>query len=476
MEAAAKLYTISQLNKEVQDCLRQWYSSAVWVQGEIKNYNRNAHRNHIFFELCEKDPDSDKILARVTAVIFEGVKPKIKESLARAGSEFQLQDDIEVKLECVVDLYPASGSYQLKIVNIDPVYTFGRIAQRRHAVLEALKKEGLLEKNKTLAVPRVPLDIGLITSYQSAAYHDFLKELQESHYAFRIFHVDARMQGQLAEQDVCRGIALLNRQSVDVIVMIRGGGSRSDLSWFDNLGIGRAVAHSRIPIFTGLGHEIDLSVTDLAAHTYQKTPTAVAHHLVVLVSHFLEQLRQTETGIMQRSFLFIGERKKRLSDLNREAVRSSQDQIQRSRKALQEAAWGTQHVHNQWIRGALLHLKSASERIGIKSVLRLKDSFKRVEQSSQRFSRAPEMRLRNSKARVEMMALRCKANDPVEVLKRGFTFSLDSRGKIIRRISAVRTGDVLTTILADGRVRSRVTEKRRIQEGEDPLAQEKVLL
>ena len=145
LQTNSKVYTISELNTEVQAFLRQRYPTSIWVQGEIKNYSRNAHKEHVFFELCEKDPESERILARITTVIFEGAKARIATSLAKIEAGFQLQDDIEVKLECIVDLYPPSGSYQLRVLDIDPTYTLGRIAQQRYEILERLKKEGLIE-------------------------------------------------------------------------------------------------------------------------------------------------------------------------------------------------------------------------------------------------------------------------------------------------------------------------------------------
>ncbi len=472
----AKVYTISELNTEVQGYLKQRYPATIWVQGEIKSYNRNAHRDHVFFELCEKNPNNEKAVARVTAVIFDSMKQRLANSLRKIEAGFQLRDDIEVKFECMVDLYPPSGSYQLRVIDMDPYYTLGKIAQQRQAILEALKKEGLLEKNKILPLPLVPLKVGLITSYNSAAYHDFLKELAESRYGFRVFHIDARMQGQQVEQDVCRAIELFNQQPMDVIVIIRGGGSRSDMAWFDNVKIARAIAYSGLPIFTGLGHEIDLSVSDLVAHTYQKTPTAAAQYLVELVKGYLEKLERYGDEIAQRSISIIQKEEQQLSGLRREVIRSSQDRINQAKQVLQSAAWETRQSHNRLIRQTLLHLESASHRIRLKTALWMMDSSKAIGQLRQSFPKLLESRFKNARSQLEIFSIRRNAADPIQVLKRGYTLSLDSKGRTIRQLSGVRMGDVLTTVLADGQARSRVTEKRRLQREENPLEIEKTLL
>jgi exodeoxyribonuclease VII large subunit len=462
-QAPIKIYTVVELNTEVQNYLKQQYPATIWVQGEIKNYDRNAHRNHIFFELCEKNPDNEQVLAKITAVIFNGVKQRLANSLRKINAGFQLRDDIEVKFECRVDLYPASGSYQLKVVDMDPYYTLGKIAQQRQAILEALKKEGLLEKNKMLLLPLVPLKVGLITSYNSAAYHDFLKELAESRYGFRVFHVDARMQGQQVEQDVCRAIELFNRQPMDVIVIIRGGGSRSDMSWFDNLKIARAIAHSGLPVFTGLGHEIDFSVSDLVAHTYQKTPTAAARYLTELVKNYLEKLDRHGSEIVERSIFLIRHGDQQLNELEKEAIHSARGLVNEARQVLQNAAWRIRQSHNRLIRQTLLRMESASQRIRLKMALWMRDSSKGIGQFRQLFPKLLESRFKNARSRLEIFSIRRNAADPIQVLKRGYTLSLDSKGRTIRQLSGVRMGDVLTTVFVDGQARSRVTEKRRLE-------------
>ena len=461
-----KIYTVSELSVEVQNYLKQRYPAAIWVQGEIKNYNRNAHKNHIFFELCEKDPDSDKIRARITAVIFEGMKPRIAASLAKVKAGFQLQDDIEVKFECLVDLYPHSGSYQLKIVDVDPVYTLGKIAQQRYAILETLKREGLLDKNKMLPVPLVPLKVGLITSYNSAAYHDFLKELAESRYAFQLFHINAHMQGHLVEKEICDGIELLNQQEVEVIVIIRGGGSRSDMLWFDSLKIGKAVAYSQTPVFTGLGHEIDLSVTDLVAHTYQKTPTAVAQHLVELVKEFLTRLERYGSRVFQRGEELIREGREEVRDSTERLEEIVENRIQQSRRILLDSAWSLRESHHRLIQDTQLRLQTGSTQIKIRAGLNIRTAREQITIFQDRLPRIIEAQLKSKRHRLQLLEIQRNAIDPMQVLKRGYTLSLNSQGETLRRFSQVKLGDLITTVLVEGEIKSRVLGKSPRQQGQ----------
>ncbi|RKY67611.1 MAG: hypothetical protein DRQ24_12650, partial [Candidatus Latescibacterota bacterium] len=166
----AKIYTVLEVNNLIRESLKDTFPETIWVCGEIQDLRR---REHINFTLCQKHPTDDSVIARVKVVIFENTVSYIEKRLKLADSRLILKKDIEVKLLCRVDFYPKSGQVSLVVFDIDPIYTLGRIAQSRQRIIERLKTKGLLERNKALQLPDVPLKIGLITSVDSAAYHDF---------------------------------------------------------------------------------------------------------------------------------------------------------------------------------------------------------------------------------------------------------------------------------------------------------------
>ena len=281
----------------------------MWVCGEIQGYDRSRTKRHIFFDLCEKDEETQDVVAKIGLVIFANRKPLIERILAENGHPFELKDDIEVKFLCKVDFYPPHGALRLIVEEIDPAYTLGKIAAEKQRLIALLKKKGVLDKNKQLPLPDVPLRIGLITSYDSAAYNDFLSELRMSGFGFQVSYRNALMQGKDAEDDICRALDDYYRQAekFDVLVITRGGGSIADLSCFDSRKIAERIAQSPLPVLSGIGHEIDLTVTDLAAHSYQKTPTAVAKFLVakienalLLMDEGLERLFDGLEAVMRR--------------------------------------------------------------------------------------------------------------------------------------------------------------------------------
>src|SRR5476651_796660 len=212
--------TVSELNQFIRDVLSSGFPQAVWVCGEIQGYDRGKDKKHVFFELCEKDPLTRDITARIGLVIFAQARPRIDAILKKAENAFELKYAIEVKFLCKVDFYPGHGQVRLIVEAIDPIHTLGKIAQDRQRLISLLKQKGVLDKNKQLRLPDVILKVGLITSYDSAAYHDFISELKRSGYAFKVFMVNAIMQGKNTEVSIIKALSLLEKtDEVDVIVI-----------------------------------------------------------------------------------------------------------------------------------------------------------------------------------------------------------------------------------------------------------------
>ncbi len=157
-------------------------------------------------------------------------------------------------------------------------------------MLERLKQAGLLDLNKQLALPGAPLRIGLVTAPGSAAYADFVKTLSVSGFSFQVYLAQATMQGATTHAQVVAAITLLEQHEVDLICVVRGGGSSIDLASFDHDAIGMAIARCGKPVWVGIGHEIDITVPDFVAHMSHKTPTAVATALVQIVQDLATRL------------------------------------------------------------------------------------------------------------------------------------------------------------------------------------------
>jgi len=407
--------TVSELNNFIRDVLNSGFPQALWVCGEIQGYDRGRDKKHIFFELCEKDPDSHEIKARIGLVIFANRKALIEEILQKAENAFVLKDDIEVKFLCKVDFYPGHGQVRLIVEGIDPTYTLGKIAQDRQRLIAFLKEKGILDKNKQLEMPRLPLSIGLITSYDSAAYHDFVDELKKSGYSFNVWVINSIMQGKNAESSVSRAIQLLNqRGDIDVIVITRGGGSIAELGCFDSPMIAEAIAVSSLVVLSGIGHEINTTVTDLTAHTFAKTPTAIARFLIGRVEEFLEYLKDHALTLQ----------------------RSTGDLIQTQQRMIAR-------VTETFKRLPLSFLKEASkESAGWEEDLK----------------KTIHLRLQTSRIKIQTYQKLIDVADPKNTLKRGFSITRDLKDKVIKSITDVKKASSMKTQLADGTIISDIKQ------------------
>src|SRR5262249_11433883 len=284
------------------------------------------------------EAEGGSIRSTVTAVLFERTRREVERTLAQSEAPFELKDGIEVRLQVRVDLYEARGSYQLVVEAIDPVHTLGKLAQNRAAVLAELEKRGLREKNRDLPWPEVPLRVGLITSAGSDAYNDFVNELARSRFAFELTVVDARMQGAGLERGLVRAIERLGARAneFDVLAIVRGGGARTDLLWFDNLAVALAVASCPIKVVSGIGHQRDVSVVDLIAHP-EKTPTAAAAVIVARVQGFATRLQASVAQLADRVARALEDEGERLAAAGEEFERATRARLREGRRMLLDA-------------------------------------------------------------------------------------------------------------------------------------------
>jgi exodeoxyribonuclease VII large subunit len=445
-------YSVSQLCGEVRDFLGEAFS-AVWVVGEAQRV-RPSQRGHLYFELVEKG-ERDEIVGKLEGVIWKGDLLRVRRILGASGQ--QLRDGMQVRVRGSLDFYAPAGRIQICVRDVDPAFTLGLLEQRRRETLAALAAAGLLERNRSLPMPDLPLDIALITSHGSAAYHDFLSGLQESGYGFRVIFVHASVQGKEAEREVVSALSSLRGLPIDLAVLIRGGGSRSDLAVFDSRAIAEAIAMAPFPVLTGLGHEIDRSIADEVAHSSYKTPTKVAELLV-------EQVARRELAV---------------DELRRRLVREALEPLRAGREALGRAERG--------VSLARMRLAAAGERIEehARALARLGRSGLRQAERRQREVRlrlaelAPRLveggererirvgeriagsargRLRETLATIQGMERLCTQLSPERTLERGFSLTRGPGGALLRDPSQVAASDLVKTQLAGGSLTSRVEE------------------
>src|SRR5215207_414125 len=398
-------FTVGELADAVNQVLRRGFREGVWVRGEIEGLQQR--NGHVYFSLTDHTDDGR---ASIAVALFANTWYRLRPVLAR--HRLRLANGLAVRIHAVPNLYAPTGRLSLVMDGIDVRFTLGKLAADRDALLARLTEAGLVGRNAALRLAVVPLRLGLVASGGSAAWHDVLHELQGSGIGFRIAHVDVRVQGQDAGAAVAGAVRTLARRSLDAIVVVRGGGSRTDLATFDDEGIALAIARSPVPVLTGLGHEVDRSVADHVAHTAYKTPTACAAALVDRVQQFTAAVTAAGRGIAGRTAM---------------AVRLADQRID--------------HAGGRLRREASAGLVTAAARLDI---------------SAERLaSRAPSA-LRRADHAVDVAAARLQVLDPAAALARGWSITRRPDGTLLRDALALAPGDELVTTLADGTVVSRV--------------------
>lgn len=316
-------FTVSRLNAEVRAVLARAFPAPLWLVGEISGYNKSAHKRIVGFHLVERDP-SGRSIAEVQAVLFEDNRTEIARRLAAAGDPFRLEDEVTVRVLGAVELYEAWGQYRLRILDLDLAFTLGETARRREEIVRKLTAEGILERNRSLPFPELPLRVGFVTSLGSDAFNDVRRTLEESGFAFRLTVHGARVQGRSTEPSVLNALDWFRARAVDfdVLLVCRGGGSRTDLAWLDSEAIGRAVANFPIPVVVGIGHEQDLSVLDFVGWRC-KTPTAAAGFVVERVADAMERVETSGRTILEAALSHLARRTVELGEGARRVARAA---------------------------------------------------------------------------------------------------------------------------------------------------------
>jgi exodeoxyribonuclease VII large subunit len=444
------------LNQAIDEALKRGFPGEVWVRGEIQGLARTKMRPHWYFELIEKDPASDQVLAKVSVALLKWNRGAVEREL-EAMPGFELEDDLEVRVRCEVGYYAPFGKLQLVMKGIDPAFTLGQMAVNRERILRQLASDGLLERNAQCELPVVPQRIGLVTSVGSAAYNDFVHEIERSELGLSIAACDARVQGAQTEDTVIAALRTLQREGCDLLVLIRGGGSRSDLAGFDSETIARAIATASVPVWTGIGHEIDHSVADVVAHGSFKTPTAVAAAIVARGREFLERVEGDWAEIESLAGRRIATESDRLSAVSRQLARETSHAHARATAQLQRRS--REVVHS--VRVRLVQADgSLRARAGSLAPARFVQALARREAElghrRRRLAQVAARSLQLPMQKLEAAQLRVRASDPERLLRRGYSLSYDSGGRLLRDSTSLGPGDSMRTRLAGAEVLSRV--------------------
>lgn len=407
------ILSLYQLQLQIKEVISEVFSDVVWVMAEIGSLSVNAISGHCYMELLDKDAGSQKE-ARVRANLWKNNYRSVNQRFEIVTGS-ALQKGLRVLLLVKVEYHEQYGM-ALVVEDIEPSFTLGELSRRKAEVLKRLESENLLEVNAALELPIVLQKIAIISSQGAAGFEDFMRHLHHNEFgfAFSTTLFPALMQGEEAEQSMLEALKQIEllKTDFDAVAIIRGGGSPADLACFNGYELGKAIALFPIPVFTGIGHERDESVADVAAHTRFKTPTAVAAFFVQMALNMDAQL--TEYGNI-------------LMDLTRKKLDLEQRNLLQFAQLLQSFS-------------SFIFTQQKMQVVEFQTTLK---ALARIE-------------LKREEQKLQMLEKTIALLDPNVQLKRGFTLTMQ-KGKILKSVAEVNAEEMLETIFKDGKIESKPT-------------------
>ena len=469
---------LSELNGMVKKAIGEAFTSPIWVIGEISVLKTNRS-GHCYLNLIEKEENGDAIVAQARATIwsytFRMLQPFFESTTGQ-----QLTEGIKVLVSVSVEFHELYG-YSLNIRDIDPTYTLGDLARRRHEIINRLHSEGVAEMNKELELPLVPQKIAIISSSTAAGYQDFIDQLINNpagyHFDLKLF--PAVMQGNQAETSIISALEqiYLYENFFDAVVIIRGGGSQADLSCFDNYNLAYFITQFPLPVITGIGHEKDDSIVDLVAHTRLKTPTAVAEFLISGVTQFdlhLDELKTSFVGIITG---LISESKNDIEQIARMTAPLIRERISKYNNRLNQTIWKLDNSVKIFIqtRNHLLERKEETVRHEFKNFAQLQlrvlekttrtlsgtllqITIARHDQLARKMQRSETMfrgALSDRLHYLDLSLQKAQLTDPNKILARGYSITTYN-GRALKDANMLNEGAIIETRISNGHIISKV--------------------
>lgn len=405
--------SLSQLTDRIQEVLKFSFDTPVWIRAEISELREN-YNGHCYLELVEKDSNSDAILAKTKANIWSTTYRMLKPYFENSTGE-SLRAGLNILVAVTVEFHGVYG-FSLNIRDIDPVFTIGELAARRLKIIRQLEADGIADMNKLVEMPLLPQRLAIISSATAAGYDDFMNQLHndENQFAFYTKLFPAVMQGDQAESSIIRSLEKIYEHSelFDVVVIIRGGGATTDLACFDSYELALNCAQFPLPVISGIGHQRDVSILDMVAHSSVKTPTAAAEFLI-------SKMKDAE-NVWKNIF----------SDISYLVQNKTENEFRK----LDQTQMRITHTLRQW-------------------VTKRSHAF---ETHQNRLQNSVRMQIVRQKNKLLILEKSIESHSPSYLLKHGYTITA-LNGKRISSIKEVKAGDKIRTFVHDGEFESEVS-------------------
>ena len=455
-----KHITLSELQLRIRKGIADSHPIPYWVVAEISELKIN-YSGHCYLELVEKGGANSVPKAKANAVIW-------KNQYAMIGSYFlsatggELCAGIKVLVKVTVNYHELYG-LSFQITDIEPSYTLGDIEAQRRETIDRLKKEGIYDMNRETDLPEVLQKLAVISSAQAAGYQDFMNELGQNPqgYVYHISLFQTVMQGYETEESVITALDAIAGQmdDFDAVIVIRGGGSQSDLAAFNSYRLTSHLAQFPLPVLTGIGHDKDQSVADLVAHTPLKTPTAVATFLTehnMLFEAGIDRMLEELTGFARDN---IRNERNRLTEYGHLLNQISTGFIHDTGRRLDDLLANIRYRSAMHLQEQQSFCARLAAEITHAPVRKLHASESELIEKKRRLAELTRFYLAGQTNKLALLELKLDGKNPERILQMGYAIVRGEDGKAVKNIDDVHTGDTLTVQLQGGTAETQVIRK-----------------
>lgn len=325
---AERSITLLELQEEIKSSIEARLESSYWIRGEISEIKYQS-TGHCYMDLVDRREGESGISARAQAIVWSSVFRMLRPYFETTTGQ-ELTRGMQILVQVQVQYSPLYG-LSLVVSDIDPAFTVGEQELQRQQTIKRLREEGMFDMNSTLELALLPRRIAVISSAQAAGYRDFMKHLTNNEYGFtfRTELFQAAMQGATAPAEIISAMDAVAARAgeFDMLVIARGGGSVQDLICFDDYELAANIAQFPLPVITGIGHDHDIHVADMVAHTMVKTPTAAADFIIELFAREEQQLLYLMQRLRMTVQARISDENTRIEMLKRDIVRVVSDKF-----------------------------------------------------------------------------------------------------------------------------------------------------
>lgn len=442
-QARKAVFTVTELTRLIKVALEEAFFD-VWVEGEVSNLRQPAS-GHTYFTLKDE-------VSQVRAVLFKSQKRALR---------FRLEDGLQVIARGRVSLYEPRGEYQIIVDTLEPK-GIGALLLALQQLKERLAAEGLFDDRRKQPIPVLPQRIGVVTSSTGAAIRDILRVVHRRFANVSILLYPARVQGNGASREIAEGIRALNRfQDIDVLIVGRGGGSMEDLWAFNEEEVVRAIAASRIPVISAVGHEIDFTLADLAADLRAPTPSAAAELVVKNKEDLFQELQSLQVRLRTSIRHILARRRDHLEGLrHRRGFHLPRQSIQAQQQRLDDLAARQERSVSLRLQREREHLFHLRGRLALQDPRqRLALQRERLGQMQRDLISCWSHRVALRRKNLESLLAGLNALSPLAILGRGYSICRHlPSGRVVTDARQMQDGDRVEVRLHQGELRCRVEE------------------